>query len=77
MLRSPQLFAHLETAARSLNVMPIITPVRSDVEIETAIIALGREPGSGLSAKDQKFGFITSSLLTSALGLHEAPRQRR
>jgi putative ABC transport system substrate-binding protein len=39
-----------ETAARSLNVEPIITQVHSDVEIETAIIALGREPGGGLVA---------------------------
>jgi putative ABC transport system substrate-binding protein len=38
----------LETAARSLKVEPIIAPVRSDVEIETAIVALGREPGGGL-----------------------------
>jgi putative ABC transport system substrate-binding protein len=37
-----------EGAARSLKVVPIIAPVRSDVEIETAIIALGREPGGGL-----------------------------
>jgi putative ABC transport system substrate-binding protein len=37
-----------ETAARSLKVVPIIAPVHSDVEIETAIIALGREPGRGL-----------------------------
>src|SRR5215470_14353494 len=38
----------LETAARSLNVVPIVAPVHSDVEIETAIVALGREPGGGL-----------------------------
>jgi putative ABC transport system substrate-binding protein len=37
-----------EMAARSLKVVPIIAPVHSDVEIETAIIALGREPGGGL-----------------------------
>src|SRR6516225_645572 len=37
-----------ETAARSLKVEPFIASVHSDVEIETAIIALGREPGSGL-----------------------------
>jgi putative tryptophan/tyrosine transport system substrate-binding protein len=37
-----------ETAARSLKVAPIIAPVHSDVEIEAAIIALGREPGGGL-----------------------------
>jgi putative ABC transport system substrate-binding protein len=38
----------LETAARSLKLVPIIAPVHSDGEIETAIIALGREPGGGL-----------------------------
>jgi putative ABC transport system substrate-binding protein len=37
-----------ETAARSLKVELITAPVHSDVEIETAIIALGREPGGGL-----------------------------
>ena len=38
----------LETAARSLKVVPITAPVHSDVEIDTAITALGREPGGGL-----------------------------
>jgi putative ABC transport system substrate-binding protein len=38
----------LETAARSLKVEPIIAQIHSDAEIETAIIALGREPGGGL-----------------------------
>jgi putative ABC transport system substrate-binding protein len=37
-----------ETAARSLKVGPISAPVHGDGEIETAIIALGREPGGGL-----------------------------
>jgi putative ABC transport system substrate-binding protein len=37
-----------ETAARSLKVAPITAPVHGDGEIETAIIALGREPRGGL-----------------------------
>src|SRR5262245_19109759 len=37
-----------EAAARSLKVTPIIAPVHSAVEIETAILDLGREPGGGL-----------------------------
>jgi putative ABC transport system substrate-binding protein len=37
-----------ETAARSLKLAPITAPVHSDVEIETAIKALGGEPGGGL-----------------------------
>jgi putative ABC transport system substrate-binding protein len=38
----------LETAARSLKVTPVTAPIHSDAEIETAIIALGHEPGGGL-----------------------------
>jgi putative ABC transport system substrate-binding protein len=37
-----------ETAAQSLKIAPIYAPVYSDVEIETAIVALGREPRGGL-----------------------------
>jgi putative ABC transport system substrate-binding protein len=37
-----------ETAARSLKVEAIAAPVHDDVEVETAIIALGRKPGGGL-----------------------------
>jgi len=39
-----------ETAARSLTVVPIIAQVHSDVEIDTAIMALGHEPGAALSS---------------------------
>jgi putative ABC transport system substrate-binding protein len=38
----------LDTAARSLKLALTIAPVHSDVEIETTIVALGREPGGGL-----------------------------
>ena len=38
----------LETAAKSLKVVPITAPVHSDVEIETTIFAIGSEPGGGL-----------------------------
>jgi putative ABC transport system substrate-binding protein len=44
-----------ETAARSLKVVPISAPVHSDAEIETAITALGREPGGGLVAVPDSF----------------------
>jgi putative ABC transport system substrate-binding protein len=42
------LMPSIDSAARSLKVVPMIAPVHSDVEIETAIVALGREPGGGL-----------------------------
>jgi putative ABC transport system substrate-binding protein len=47
----------LETAARSLKVEPIIAPVHSEGEIETAIIALSREPGGGLVVMGDTFMF--------------------
>ena len=37
-----------ETAAELLKVVPITAPVHEDGEIETAIVALGHEPGGGL-----------------------------
>jgi putative tryptophan/tyrosine transport system substrate-binding protein len=45
----------LETAARSLKVVAIIAPVRSDVEIEAVITSLGREPGGGLVVMPSPF----------------------
>jgi putative ABC transport system substrate-binding protein len=47
-----------EAAARALKVEPVIAPVHSDAEIETAIIALGREPGGGLVVTPD--GFTTT-----------------
>ena len=44
-----------ETAARSLKVAPIMAPVHSDAEIETAINDLGREPGGGLVVMPEIF----------------------
>jgi putative ABC transport system substrate-binding protein len=45
----------LGTAARSLKVALITAPVHDDVEIETAIIALGHEPGGGLVVMPDAF----------------------
>jgi putative tryptophan/tyrosine transport system substrate-binding protein len=44
-----------ETAARLLKVMLIPAPAHNDVEIETAIIGLGREPGGGLIVMPDPF----------------------
>jgi putative ABC transport system substrate-binding protein len=46
-----------ETAARALKVEPKTALVHSDVEIEAAIIALGREPGAGLVVLPDLFLF--------------------
>jgi putative tryptophan/tyrosine transport system substrate-binding protein len=55
-----------ETAARSLKVEPIIAHIHSDVEIETAINALGREPGAGLVVIPDVFTLAHRATIISA-----------
>jgi putative ABC transport system substrate-binding protein len=63
----------LETAARSLKVTPIIAPVHSDGEIETAIIALGREPGGGLVVMPDAFTTVHHASIISAAARNQVP----
>jgi putative ABC transport system substrate-binding protein len=63
----------LETAARSLNVMPIVAPVHSDAEIETAIIALGREAGGGLVVMPDAFMTAHRAPLIMAAARNNVP----
>jgi putative ABC transport system substrate-binding protein len=57
----------LETAAPSLKVRLITAPVHSDGEIETAIAAVGREPGGGLVVLGDVFTSVhRASILTTA-----------
>jgi putative tryptophan/tyrosine transport system substrate-binding protein len=63
----------LETAARSLKVVPIIAPVHSDGEIETAIIALGREPGGGLVVMPDVFMFAHRAPIILAAARNNVP----
>jgi putative tryptophan/tyrosine transport system substrate-binding protein len=62
-----------ETAAGSLKVVPIIAPVHDDVEIETAIIGLGREPLSGLMVMPDTFMVVHRMPIISAAARHNVP----
>jgi putative ABC transport system substrate-binding protein len=62
-----------ETAARSLKVVPIIAPVHGDAEIETAIIALGREPGGGLVCLPDVFTIAHRAPIISAAARNNVP----
>jgi len=62
-----------ETAARSLKVVPIIAPVHDDVEIETAINALGREPLSGLVVMPDTFTVVHRMPIISAASRNDVP----
>jgi putative ABC transport system substrate-binding protein len=63
----------LETAARSLKVAPITAPVHDDVEIETAINALGREPGGGLVVMPDGFTTAHRASIISAAARNNLP----
>jgi ABC-type uncharacterized transport system substrate-binding protein len=62
-----------ETAARSLKLEPITTPVHNDGEIETAIIALGREPRGGLFVIPDAFVNAYRALVISAAARNNVP----
>jgi putative ABC transport system substrate-binding protein len=62
-----------ETGARSLKVAPIIAPVRSDVEIEAAIIDLGREPGGGLVVMPDAFMAVHRMPIILAAARNDVP----
>jgi putative ABC transport system substrate-binding protein len=63
----------LETVARSLKVLPIIAHVHSDVEIETAIIDLGREPGGGLVVMPDAFTGAHRAAIISVAARNSVP----
>jgi putative tryptophan/tyrosine transport system substrate-binding protein len=62
-----------EAAARSLSVVPIVSSVHDDVEIETAIIGLGREPGGGLVIMPDVFTGAHSVAIISAAARNNVP----
>ena len=62
-----------ETAVRSLKLVPIIAPVHSAGEIETAIIALGREPGGGLVVMPDLFMVAHRAPTISAAARYNVP----
>jgi putative ABC transport system substrate-binding protein len=64
----------IETAARALKVVPIIAHIHSDAEIETAIIALGREPGGGfVCVPDGGFTTVHRAAIISAAAQNNVP----
>jgi putative ABC transport system substrate-binding protein len=63
----------LETAARSLGMAAIMAPVRSDAEIENAILAFGREPGGGLVVMQDIFTTVHGASIVSAAARNRVP----
>jgi putative ABC transport system substrate-binding protein len=63
----------LETAARSLKIVPTAALVHSNVESETAITALGREPGGGLFVVPDGFMITHRAPVISAAARNNVP----
>jgi putative tryptophan/tyrosine transport system substrate-binding protein len=62
-----------EAAARSVKVEPITASVHSDAEIDTTIIALGREPGGGLVVMPGSFIIAHRAPIISAAARNKIP----
>jgi putative tryptophan/tyrosine transport system substrate-binding protein len=62
-----------ETAAHSLKVEPIAAPVQSDVEIEMAIVALGRERRGGLVVMPDTWTSVHRAPIISAAARNNVP----
>jgi putative ABC transport system substrate-binding protein len=63
----------IETAARSLKLVPIIAPVHNDAEIKAAIDALGREPGGGLVVLGDAFMYVHRAPVILAAARNNIP----
>jgi putative tryptophan/tyrosine transport system substrate-binding protein len=62
-----------EAAARSLKVASVAAPVHSDTEIEAAVAAFAREPGSGLLGMPDNFIEIHRALIISLAARKNVP----
>jgi putative tryptophan/tyrosine transport system substrate-binding protein len=62
-----------ETAARSLKVALTTAPVHSDVEIETAITTLGRQPAGGLVVMTDVFTVVHRAPIILAAARNNVP----
>ena len=69
----PYYVPSFEAAARSLNVMPIAAPVRSETEIETTIALLAREPGGGVIFTPDGFTLLHRALTVSLTVRNDLP----
>jgi len=62
-----------EAAARALAVKPIVSPVRSEAEIEAGISALAREPGGGLVVTSDGFMRVHRHAINALTARHKVP----
>jgi putative ABC transport system substrate-binding protein len=62
-----------EAAAPSFGVQPSVNPVHNDLEVESAITALGREPGGGLVVMPDSFNIVHRERIIALAARHKLP----
>src|SRR5207244_19245 len=62
-----------EAAAPSFGVQPSINPVHNDLELESAITALGREPGGGLIVMPDTFNIVHRERIIALAARYKLP----
>jgi putative ABC transport system substrate-binding protein len=62
-----------EAAATKFGVMPVVSRVRRDADVEEVISRLGREPGSGLIAMADSFMTVHRKTIVEAAMRHKVP----
>ncbi|MGC2046315.1 MAG: ABC transporter substrate-binding protein [Pseudolabrys sp.] len=63
----------LEISARSLGLKPLASPVQDPREIESAIVAFGREPGGGLIVMPDSFNIVHRNQIMALAAQHRLP----
>jgi ABC-type uncharacterized transport system substrate-binding protein len=63
----------LHTAAASLAVRSLATPVRNPAEIESALASLGREPGGGVVVMPDNFTSVHRGLIVALAARYRVP----
>jgi len=62
-----------QTAARSLAIEPVLSPVQNDDEILKVITSLGREPGGGLVVMTDSFMLVHRATVIRETATHKVP----
>jgi putative ABC transport system substrate-binding protein len=63
----------LETSARSLGLQPLASPVYNAREVESAIIAMGREPGGSFIIMPDSFNIVHRNRVIELAAQHRLP----
>jgi putative tryptophan/tyrosine transport system substrate-binding protein len=62
-----------QAGAQTLKIESIVAPVRSDAEIESVLVALGREPRGGLVVMNDGFLFVHRAQIISMAAANKVP----